>query len=383
MNKKSLILLPAMMMILASCNNDTTTDSSSSTTTPTSETTGSQTSTSTSGSETPSSGVNYGTEEAPLTVETFKVEAAKLNLADKAYSDKKFFVKDVVDTVSSYLTLTGNVRIYDYSSEEIVYQNDTVLVEGYIQCSVSYEKSYFNFAKSNDEAPLIKSVTRGTSKVTATIENGKVNGLEASYTNGETASFTVEVDSGFELKSVSVYGVDLTDSEGTYSFVVKGDTSVLVTIAEEGVKTWQIITSAPEVGKSYRAGLNHQGIADTPRMYLNGKTETKAFYQDLSTDEAEALTVVVEVNGEGFNIKVGDKYLVCEADGSYKSSYYRDTASTTPWLWDADFNSFTFDLNGTKMFVGARNDKNFKQIQASDYNSYKNTNEHLHLYEEK
>ena len=375
MKKKTLILLSAaMIMMLASCGDNESSDPLSSI--PASTT--SSSTTSAGSSDTPSA-VNYGTEEAPLTVASLKTEAAKLNLADKSYSASKFYVKDVVDAASNYLTLTGNVRVYDFSSEEKnICQNDTVLVEGYIQCS----GEYFNFAKKEDDQPVIKSVTKGQSKVTVTVENGKVNGLNESYTNGETASFTVDVDTGYELKSVSAYGTDLTATDGTYSFIVKGDVSVLVTIAQVGAKTWQKITSAPVVGTAYRAGLDHTGI-ENARVYLDGSGKDDR-YINLVADETKAATVIVETNGDGFNIKVGSNYLIGYQNGKYSNIKFSATVGdASPWLWDGTYNSFTTLVGTYKIFVGVGLSDTYMSLEAKGYSNKATSCQHLNFYEEK
>ncbi len=383
MNKKSLILLPALMMILASCNNNSsTTTTSKGDNSSTSETSKGDSTTS---EQTPI-GVNYGTVESPLSVSDFSTEAAKLELADKEYSDAQFFVKGVVDTVTTYLTLAGNVRVYDYSSEEKVYVNDTVVVQGYAQCTVNNNKSYYNLAKNGDTAPTIKSLTRGESEVTSSVENGKIEGLKTTYTNGETATFTVTADDGYHVEKVVANENTLTAGEdGSYSFNVSGPSSVKVTIIKDGevVKNWTILKEAPKTGVTYKAGVYR--TADSKDYYLTGNNYTGKgdvvydYYFEYSDDISKAADVTVEVNGDGFNIKVGSKYIVIEKSGTHTSNYFRDTASTTPWLWDADYNTFTFDVDGTKFYSG--NSQNYGSISASNYQYISYTTSYpLHLY---
>ncbi len=235
------------MLILASCGDNTSESTSPTSETPTSESTGSTPSSS--GSETPSTTVNYGTEEAPLTVAEFNTEAAKLGLNNEEFSTEHFFVKGYVKSAptyasahSSYSFKLGNskedtsyINVGGAKRDESVdepYQNDTVVVSGLAEFFNNYYAIYY----TDDDSPAIKSVTRGTSTVTSTIKNGTISGLEATYANGATASFTVTVDTGYKISNVTANSKELTPTDGTYSFTVAGDTNVEVNIVDEASK---------------------------------------------------------------------------------------------------------------------------------------------------
>ena len=266
MNKKSLILLPVAMLFLAGCNNDTTPSSSTSssetpTPTPSTSTTTSQTVT-----------VNYGSLTAPLSIAEFNTEVAKLGLKDNEFSTEHFFVKGYVyadptyysDSSSYLLKLTdgkeseayinaGGVKL-DTGVEE-PYKNDTVVVEGLAEL---YGTNYSIWSTKTD-SPALKSVTRGTSTVTSSIENGTITGLNATYTNGATASFTVAVNSGYKISSVTAYGDELTAVEGKYSFTVGGDAEVKVITAEESSK--DVVKTINLASSSFTADESDSKIA--------------------------------------------------------------------------------------------------------------------------
>ncbi len=266
MNKKSLILLPVAMLFLAGCNNDTTPSSSTSssetpTPTPSTSTTTSQTVT-----------VNYGSLTAPLSIAEFNTEVAKLGLKDKEFSTEHFFVKGYVSAApdfnsqySSYkLKLTDGKESSAYinvsgavldTGVETPYHNDTVVVEGLAEL---YGTNYSIWYKDSD-SPAIKSVTRGTSTVTSSIENGTITGLNATYTNGATASFTVAVNSGYKISSVTAYGDELTAVEGKYSFTVGGDAEVKVITVEESSK--DVVKTIDIAATSFTADASNKNIA--------------------------------------------------------------------------------------------------------------------------
>lgn len=144
--------------------------------------------------------------------------------------------------------------------------------------------------------------------------------------------------------------------------------------------TWEILTSAPTVGTTYRAGLYR--TADDKTVYLTGNNyKTYEWYQEYSDDESKAATVTVEKNGDGFNIKVGSKYFVIES-GEKVSNYYRDTPSSTPWIWDGDYNTFSFNVDGTNYYSGSS--EKYTSVSASQYTYISYSNSYpLHLYVQK
>lgn len=245
--KKSFILLPMLMLMLSACGGGGTSSSSSSTTSGSSS----------SGSSTPEPTpveVNYGSLEAPLTVGTFLEEAGKLNLSNGEFSKKHFFVQGVAQTYFAFNESYDNYDKFKLGESKTsdktidvsgakrgegisdVYQNDTFVVEGLAE---KYNNALcIYFIKDTDYPVVQKLVTRGESTATvAAFENGKVDGLMDKYENGKTAEFTVTVDSGFKIDSVKVYGNALTLEGGKYSFVVKGDVEVKVTIVADAPAT--------------------------------------------------------------------------------------------------------------------------------------------------
>lgn len=273
------------MMILASCGNNTSSSATTNTptTTPTSET------------STPTS-VNYGTLESPLSVETFKAEVAKLGLTKDTYSEKHFFVTGKLESVSSsYSTLEGNVRVSGFTLDTDVvepYQNDTIVVEGLAKCTTNTagDQTYYNIDKNGEDAPVIKSVVRGKSTVKTSpeeVEHATVSGLEKEYTNGEEATFTVALtDADYAIESVTANTTKLTAQEGSspakYSFVVKGNTTVSISIKS---------TVAPTLEKTY----DFTKITETGDE-LNTTTALESLNSCVSSDPVATVTSVSDIS---------------------------------------------------------------------------------------
>ncbi len=147
-------------------------------------------------------------------------------------------------------------------------------------------------------------------------------------------------------------------------------------------KKWVMLTEAPVVGVNYRAGLDHSGLGDK-RMYLDGTNAGGVERRfTLNEDESKAAVVTVEANGEGFNIKVGEKYIVGKKVGTYSNALFSDTAEGSPWLWDAEYTSFTNSVEGYVVFLGVGKTDTYPNVEAKG--SVKAADmQHLHFYVEK
>ena len=169
--------------------------------------------------EPPVVNVNYGSEQQPLTISEFLTEVAKLELADRAYSSKYFFVEGKLTQIVSgdtglKLSLTdGNKTITTSStvtSGEVanLIVNDIVLIRGYARADSSktngYYISYNNGASSEDyKAPIVLTRTPGTSPIVvsqASSENVTINNLPSQALNGTHVTFTLTVEQGDKMR---------------------------------------------------------------------------------------------------------------------------------------------------------------------------------------
>ncbi len=353
MNKKSLILLPALMMILASCGGSTSDASSEEK--PSSETPSSAESSS--GDSTTSvdpSVVNYGTAENPLTVASFNTEVAKLGLDETTnMSTEHFYVKGLAKTVpsfnstySSYMFTLSDSKEADGikvtgakldTGVEEPYQNDTVVVCGLAEL---YQEAYCIYYTDTD-SPAIKSVTRGTSTVTKTIEHGTITGLEDSYANGATATFTVTPESGYKVSLVKAGDATLTEAEGTYSFVVKGDTAVVVTLVDES--STEKVADVALSGTLFTLASDKESATYTTEgveFTLDKKTSTTA----ISLSSTDQLRIY---NNAGFTIKLSGIIKKIVFTSGPSQTYSGKTTEYYPNLIGATFTGGTVDADAS------------------------------------
>lgn len=200
----------------------------------------------------------YGTSDAPLDVKGALQVGKDECKTDKAYSSKEVYVTGKVMTPGTYSeqhkNYTGMVlqSLEDPNVTLTVYRvlagegvdapeaNDIVKVHGYMQ---KYN-SNLQMSYKDKSTPTIYANENGSSNVTSSGEHVTFNGLPTeAVANGTSVSFTVTVESGYVLDSVSVNKTKLDpDSEGKYTFTVSGDMAVEALTHKEGEASLQAQT---------------------------------------------------------------------------------------------------------------------------------------------
>lgn len=335
MKKSLLTLLPFLAIALAGCNNNSATSDSSSTTKST--------------TSTPVINVDYGTLESPLTVAKFKEEAAKLGLDSENFSDEHFFVKGIIKTVptkssstaynifqlvdnktdTSYINVGGAIL---GDSVSAIYQNDEVVIEGLAENFEGYYSLYYLKVDSGYDRPTVHSVKAGTSSVTTNIKSSEVTitGLETSYTNGETASFTVEPASGLKINDVSSsLNGSLSEIDGEYSFVVQGDTVITVTTIDSSINTKKVTFDFKTISASETLNKETGLDGEIHSFTNNGLTiDTKYCYFYSKTlflsNAGDNIVTANNTLGTIYSIKV------TIGDGAANAAKYKLSVSTEP-----------------------------------------------------
>lgn len=277
MKKSILFLLPAAALMLAGCTGgraDTSNTGGQSTSAVPSS--GTSTSTPTGSTSTSTSEVdptNYGTLENPLTVTQALAIASAQCTNDGDHSKQRVYAQGIVvgGTEASYGWTKFNLaesfedtaaKIYVYSAnkdseDKMGYPNDSVIVEGYI---VNYKGTieFSNTTGQKDYATFAK-ITRGLSAINYEVANATISELGASAENGTEISFTVTPDTNYVVDSVKVNNVALTEEEGAYKFVVKGDANIVVETHQEGSPVSTLVYKLD--GTDDKQGTNAYGEA--------------------------------------------------------------------------------------------------------------------------
>lgn len=244
---------------------------------------------------------NYGTLENPQTVAGLLADDGTIcPQSNGSFSAQKVIVKGVLKEATysaSYGTYTGYLQDLEDATKTIkftgvkladtvaaqVAQHDVVILEHYLEYynngySLYYQKDGSNY----DYGDFLAVVAVGVSAITLEAdEHVTVTGLAETYTNYETAEFTVVVEEGYDLLAVKVNGKDLNAVEGKYSFLVAGDAKVQVTAREAGAQqTERTVTLTPTEltagGMTGEAGAQSFAADGLEIAISNGLVSTEA-----------------------------------------------------------------------------------------------------------
>ena len=192
--------------------------------------------------------VNYGTEEAPLSVaEAIALTNTLGSTENKTFSTEQGYVTGFVSSIS-YSTKYSNYTAYivdslddttvsfqvygaDIAADvDVPVPGDSIVAYGYY---CQYYKTPELTGGDGNDYPVIKSVTHHEYTITSTVENGTVAGLPEKGMSGSSYDFTVTPNDGYKIESVKANGEALTSKdEGTYTLVVKGNMTIEVSIVE-------------------------------------------------------------------------------------------------------------------------------------------------------
>ncbi|MBQ7224339.1 MAG: Ig-like domain-containing protein, partial [Clostridia bacterium] len=160
------------------------------------------------------------------------------NIIDKLDKDMDYsFVveADVYEIVGEYVSKTATVTVNAVNAtvtldKEVYKWGDTVSFtittdEGYEVTGVTVngeEVTEYTFTANGTAFEIVVTTEKKTATVTVNALNATVNGLADSYKYGDTVTFTVTADEGYEVTSVTVNGKVVTATEGTYTFIANG-----------------------------------------------------------------------------------------------------------------------------------------------------------------
>lgn len=94
--------------------------------------------------------------------------------------------------------------------------------------------------------------------------------------------------------------------------------------------------------------------------YITG--EMSGYYPATTTNPAKAADVKVKTVEGGYQILVGSKYLEIVQSGTYTNVVFSESASIA-WAYDADLNTFTYELAGNTYYLGTY--KTYNTLSAS------------------
>lgn len=266
-----------------------------------------------------------GTNEDPYSVAD--AIRATQQLASNAFGENVVYVKGIVKSVS-YNEQYDNYEIIIVDSKdpdvefklyravkgdtlETPLQNDTIIASGYIQ---NYNGDTPELSPNNNVNPNIEEVISGDSTIVFTYDETivTINHSTTYSTNRLDRIFEItSIEEGYVIESVTVNGVKVEATEGVYSFVIMGDTEVIISTKENSgedvqEKTYEYtfekgvfttaggITSLNTVSWSYST-ITYAGFDSTKGFQIGSKsTPTTNF--TLSTSDIKGTIKSIIVN---------------------------------------------------------------------------------------
>ncbi len=255
--------------------------------------------------------LNYGTEAAPLSVTELNTLGATIVPNNKDWSSKVVYVSAKITSVPSYdekhKSYTFNFADpADATKKGIFYsgaldtdvtkiaQNDTVVLAGYLEnYNGDMEIAYYGSATDDFKTPKVLSRTAGTSAITVdatSSANVTVSEVAATAANDTTVSFTAVAKEGYTLNKVLVNNKEITAAEGTYSFVVEGDTTI------------SFETTSASATETHLASYNFASNGSTSKLDAAG---IKTLFETCADTTTEGLTNIVTNISSQSNVYAG------------------------------------------------------------------------------
>lgn len=249
----------------------------------------------------------YGTKDEPISTSTFLSVINKLMSTSDDYDYYtycEFFLygtiitKPTLDEDGQYFfTLSDGTVDVDVSSSILdssisaIGQHDSVIVSGYARkLSTKTCGYYISYYKKASAAPTVLKREAGTSSLSYELGTGvSISNLEESYVNDTEVLFSLTLEDGYFLNSVLLNDETLSPlDDGTYSFVIEGDSKITVTTLESGDVTL--------VSSSYYIGIGKTAIitASTEDSSEEETYEWSSLNDDIATVENGIVTGVKE-----------------------------------------------------------------------------------------
>ncbi len=269
---------------------------------------------------------NYGTLEAPLTVE--EAIAIGNTIAADQFSNQPLYVKGTMKYEEGhfinngyngkYSIATGDKSLYVANSKPVAgvdaYEKDEIIVKGWLTNSTKDKKVEF-FKTIDSVYPSIeKIVTDGVNTIEAAkVDHASVTDLSATTgTNRSTFTFKVSVDAGYKVKAVKVNDVSVkADTAGVYTGKVAGKTVIAVEVAADGEKV--VIVGDKSIGACI---LNS---TQTKEFTVDGVSFVASGLKTQSAAGADLYGYIMLQGGQIYNTNAFEGYYISSVKVTFTS----------------------------------------------------------------
>ena len=268
---------------------------------------------------------------------------------DTQYKNREFVITVNGKDVTVYRAKNATGSDIDIATLGI---GDTVTVVGTL-------KNYKGTKEFDSGCNVSEIVTRATSTITVTKsgeENGTISAIPESATNGTTVSFTVTVNEGYK-STVTIDGVDVTNTDGSYSFVIAKATIIDIKIMDENEKEAKLAASINLIGDSTNTEVDaskkvfaENGItvtnnkeSSTTAIAVQTGTACQRFYQDstLTIDYTSAVVKIVITLGKDNKVTESGHLIITTPESGATVAVSGTTVTIT---FAEPVNSVTFKL---------------------------------------
>lgn len=225
------------------------------------------------------------------------VSAAKDSLSDSLKNNEDqtttpLYIEGVVESTNGD---NNNFALKDHNTEDVInvssfirenqpFQNDNIVIKGFLKKESSSLTIF-------DDISLV-SLTRGEStitipnkeKVRILIDNLIIN-ESFQRLNNSSISFTLDVDEGEEIRKVTVNNEEITPSENTYTFIVKGHSIIDIQLNEESINFSSTYIVKDDIGGGRTKLETKESVLDA--LYLSEDSE----------NIIEDIQYIVSING--------------------------------------------------------------------------------------
>ena len=170
---------------------------------------------------------------------------------------------------STATVTTSNANVSDIKNNDTIefgqtYNFTVSADEGYTLTSVTINGAEqgtggsYSFTANGSDVSIVVTTTPKTYTATVTTTNASVNGVSnnQNITHDQTYNFTVSANSGYQLTSVTINGVEQ-GTGGSYSFTVSGAVAIVVTTTPNTYKATVTTTNASVNGVSNNQNITH------------------------------------------------------------------------------------------------------------------------------
>ncbi len=258
-------------------------------------------------------------------------------ISRKQESDGKFSFTMEVDS--------HTINCYKLANGELVFVGDTITVTGSL--------ATYNNAQQFSSGATYAFVSRGTSTITvgsspnATV---KITDDQKEGANGSTFTFTVEVESGYEVTKVTVNGVEVTAVDGIYTGTIGGNTesnTEIVVTTEEALPASAVTVVFDSTKQNYadKTAMKSQNInIDDVSFVFGGEGTAPSYYTTGTAIRFYAKNTLTINAPDG---KVIRRITITFGSGDGSNKLTADVGEYADGVWSGSADSVTITCGGT------------------------------------